>query len=314
MAHRGVSNDREPNRRYRARLAFMLIRIGVSPPRTIAAMVAEINESELYATTLRPAALPNPGIRDGWKRRGGDLKNVIATLPGNDLASGAVVIVGAHYDSTSSDPQDAPGATDNGCGVSIVLELVRVMSRYSFNHTVQFAFWNAEEIGRRGSRSYAQFAADNVLDIPLYLNYDSACFDPNDRSVLNVLYSVRSKGIAELMIRHTALYGIDLTLTGETDTYLPDHLSFWSRGYPAIMTHAPSRGPAHTPEDTVDRVSFRYAEKNAQPGLSVLARVAGLQGTASQGRYRLPDERGSCRVPGWAGHERGCGRTGRSDA
>jgi hypothetical protein len=44
------------------------------------------------------------------------------------------------------------------------------------------------------------------------------------------------------------------------------------------MTHSENHGPAHTPDDTIDRVSFEYAAGNARLGLSVLAKVAGLQG------------------------------------
>jgi Zn-dependent M28 family amino/carboxypeptidase len=51
----------------------------------------------------------------------------------------------AHYDSVSSDPARAPGATDNTCGVAIVVELARVMSQHQFNHTIAFALWNSEE-------------------------------------------------------------------------------------------------------------------------------------------------------------------------
>ena len=61
-------------------------------------------------------------------------------MVGKDNASQEVFIVGAHYDSDSSDPEHAPGSTDNGCGVAAVLELARVMSTHTYNHTLVFAF------------------------------------------------------------------------------------------------------------------------------------------------------------------------------
>ena len=153
-------------------------------------MISQVDESAIYQTTYRPAELldaglslpgertgrrvsPRPARRHPWPEGGVQsetYRNVIATLPGQDPASDELVIVGAHFDSTSSTPGRAPGATDNGGGVAIVLELARVMSMYQFNHTVQFAFWNAEEDSMNGSREYVAFARENALDIPLYMN------------------------------------------------------------------------------------------------------------------------------------------------
>src|SRR5690606_8020326 len=125
---------------------------------------------------------------------GGDYRNIIATLAGVD--SSRTYIVGAHYDSEHSvDLSFAPGATDNGGGVAIVLELARVMSRYTFDHTVVFALWNAEEGGTdiMGSTAYVRDAKSDGLDIALYFNYDSTCYDPHDRLVLDVMFDQRSR-------------------------------------------------------------------------------------------------------------------------
>ncbi|RXE55589.1 peptidase M28 [Methanoculleus taiwanensis] len=227
-----------------------------------------------------------PGLDVSYQ--GGDLRNVVATLPGTDPASDSVVVVGAHYDSTSSDPGDAPGATDNGAGVAIVLELARIMSQYRFDETVVFAFWNAEETDRGGSRAYADRAAEENVSIPLYLNFDSAGYDPEGRFILDIMHDERGAPVADRMILHNALYGINLTLTENVYTCTSDHLPFRDRGYVAVMTHQDGHGPAHTPEDTADQVSLPYAKRNAQLGLSVLAEVAGVQDnvTAASGERR----------------------------
>ena len=84
-------------------------------------------------------------------------RNIVATLPGTDLTSTATYIVGAHYDSTSDNPENfAPGVTDNGVAVAVVLEFARIMSQYTFSHTVKFACWNAEEQWELGSLEYVQ--------------------------------------------------------------------------------------------------------------------------------------------------------------
>lgn len=260
----------------------------------VAEVIGEVNGSELQNTTYALQGIPTRAFGSGGNReageylfarlaeipglevefQGGELNNVIATLPGSGNTSGEIVMVGAHFDSTSSDPTRAPGATDNGCGVAIVLELARVMSRHSFDRTVQFAFWNAEENGRYGS---AEYAASASVPLVLYLNYDSACYDPENRSVLDIVYDERSADIAALMAGHNALYATNFTLTRNRHTCVSDHTPFQARGFPAVTTHSEEHGPAHTPDDTIDYVSFDYATRNAQLGLSVLAEVAGLR-------------------------------------
>lgn len=267
----------------------------------IAGMLEAVNESELAATVAdlqsfetrvvgtdgnREAAAylydrlnETPGLDVSYQ--GGDLRNVVATLPGTD-PDAETVVVGAHYDSTSSDPAHAPGATDNGAGVAIVLELARIMSQYRFDETVVFAFWNAEETDRGGSRAYTDHAAEENVSIPLYLNFDSAGYDPEGRFVLDIMHDDRGAPVADRMILHNARYGINLTLTENVYTCTSDHLPFRDRGYIAVMTHQEGHGPAHTPEDTADQVSLPYAKKNAQLGLAVLAEVAGVQDNATE--------------------------------
>ncbi|MDD3858443.1 MAG: M28 family metallopeptidase [Methanoculleus sp.] len=263
----------------------------------IAAMLREIDESELQNTTHdlqnfstrvygtdgnreageylseRLAAIPGLEV----EFQGGDLRNIVATFPGSGT-SGEVVVVGAHYDSRSFDPARAPGATDNGCGVAIVLELARVMSGHSFDRTVRFAFWNGEEVGRLGSADYARNVTDASVPVVLYLNYDSACYDPLNRSVLDIISDENSSDIAALMVDHNVLYATNFTLTANNHTCVSDHVSFRDQGYPAVTTHSEEHGPAHTPDDTVDHVSSGYATRNARLGLAVLAEVAGFRG------------------------------------
>lgn len=214
------------------------------------------------------------------KYQGGSLRNVIATLPGKYENSSNVIIVGAHYDSVNRDLSNAPGATDNGGGVAIVLELARVMSQYSFNHTLVFALWNAEEGGAEkwGSVIFAEEAASKGLDISLYFNFDSACYDPENKLVLDLMYNDRSRCIADMIVQNNRLYDIGFTLTHNVHTCMSDHRSFWAQGFAAVMTHEQEHGPAHTSDDTVDKISTLYAMKNGQIGMSVLAYQAGVNG------------------------------------
>jgi hypothetical protein len=276
-----------------------------TPDPAIAAMLLQVNESGMYRTVEALQEIPTraygtPGNREAAEYlygrlsaipnvsvefQGGELRNIIAVLPGQDEATGKVIIVGAHYDSSSSDPAHAPGVTDNGCGVAIVMDLARVMSLYHFQHTMEFALWNGEEgngdESLLGSSSYARQAKNGSLDIPLSMNYDSSCYDPENRSVVDIIYNLESRPMAEEMVRSNTLYGINATLTYNLFHCYSDHRPFWSEGYPAIMTHSESHGFHHTPDDTIDKASFPYARKNARLGMAVLAHYAGITGKSS---------------------------------
>lgn len=203
--------------------------------------------------------------------------NIIATLVGANTHSNALYIVGAHYDSFSSNKSDAPGATDNGGGVAIVLELAKIMSQYSFSSTLKFAFWNNEENGALGSTEYAKQLSDSGAALSLYINFDSACYDPENRLILDIMFNEKSSWVSDMMTDYNTLYGINFNLTYNLHNCYSDHASFWGYGYTAVMTHSESHGPAHTPQDNVDEVSKVYAKKNGQLGMALLASLAEVQ-------------------------------------
>jgi hypothetical protein len=77
--------------------------------------------------------------------------NVIADLPGSDLAT-EVVVLGAHLDTTPG----ATGATDNATGSAAMMEAVRVIKTLGLRprRTIRLALWGGEEQGLLGSRAY----------------------------------------------------------------------------------------------------------------------------------------------------------------
>jgi Zn-dependent M28 family amino/carboxypeptidase len=230
------------------------------------------------ATYIHERFTAMPGLNVTYQ--GGSQRNVIATLPGTDSAATKIYIVGAHYDSTSGTPAIAPGATDNACGVGIVLELARIMSKYSFKNDLKFVAWNAEEAGSAGSYAYVSEAELNHENIGLYVNYDSAGYDPDGRLILDIMYNDNSQGAAELMKRYNSLYGLGFTITYNVHIgCTSDHRPFWKHGISSVMTHSEVHGPAHTADDTVDKISTLYAKKNGQLGMAILAELAGLTTT-----------------------------------
>jgi hypothetical protein len=77
--------------------------------------------------------------------------NTIAEIPGTDLKD-EVVMLGGHMDSWHS----GTGATDNGAGVAVAMEVVRILQALGLKprRTIRVGLWSGEEQGLLGSRAY----------------------------------------------------------------------------------------------------------------------------------------------------------------
>ena len=91
--------------------------------------------------------LPNKGMEH----------NVIAEIPGTELKD-EVVMFGAHFDSWHA----GTGATDNGAGSAVMMEVVRILNEYVKStgekpkRTLRLALWSGEEQGLFGSINYVR--------------------------------------------------------------------------------------------------------------------------------------------------------------
>jgi hypothetical protein len=77
--------------------------------------------------------------------------NTVAEIPGTDLKD-EIVMLGGHMDSWHS----GTGATDNGAGVAVGMEAVRILQALKLQprRTIRIALWSGEEQGLIGSRYY----------------------------------------------------------------------------------------------------------------------------------------------------------------
>ncbi len=77
--------------------------------------------------------------------------NTIAEIPGTDLKD-ELVMLGGHMDSWHS----GTGATDNGAGVAVAMEAVRILKTLNLQprRTIRIALWSGEEQGLLGSKAY----------------------------------------------------------------------------------------------------------------------------------------------------------------
>ena len=79
--------------------------------------------------------------------------NTVAEIPGSDPSlKDEIVMLGGHMDSWHS----GTGATDNGAGVAVGMEAVRIIQTLGLKpkRTIRIALWTGEEEGLLGSRAY----------------------------------------------------------------------------------------------------------------------------------------------------------------
>ena len=79
--------------------------------------------------------------------------NTVAEIPGSDpQLKDEIVMLGGHMDSWHS----GTGATDNGAGVAVGMEAVRIIQALGLKprRTIRIALWTGEEQGLLGSRAY----------------------------------------------------------------------------------------------------------------------------------------------------------------
>lgn len=115
----------------------------------------------------------------------------------------------------------------------------------------------------------------------MYLNNDSIAFDPQERLILDVIANPPAAAAKKVLIGNNKLYNLGFTLVENVHGCNGDHTPFQQAGFPAINTHQESHGAHyHTANDTIELVSFPYAAKVGQLGLSIIATLAGTSAAA----------------------------------
>lgn len=106
----------------------------------------------------------------------GQHRNIMAVLPGSNAAEHGIVLIEGHIDSRCDTLCKvtclAQGVEDNASGTALVMELARVMAKYTFENTIVFLVTTAEEQGLLGANAFAEYIQDNNLPLRAVLNND----------------------------------------------------------------------------------------------------------------------------------------------
>jgi carboxypeptidase Q len=150
-----------------------LARTGVCHPRLapIASLGISREDGLRLRRLLSGGARPRITISMRNQQYDGRGRNILAEIPGRDPNAG-LVLAGAHLDSWDL----AQGATDNGLGVAIVLEMARALAQLPVESrpraSLRFALWTAEETGLLGSGAYVADHRETLTEHRALLNFD----------------------------------------------------------------------------------------------------------------------------------------------
>ncbi|MCA9973718.1 MAG: M20/M25/M40 family metallo-hydrolase [Anaerolineales bacterium] len=215
-------------------------------------------------------------------------QNVVATLPGRSGQSGAIVLM-AHYDSRTIDPNNgsgvAPGANDNASGVALLLELARLLSARSWERTIIFVAFAAEEQGTHGSR---HFVADRLLagwQVAAALNNDIVGGRPGIPQTVRVFTPGPDTSTPRQLARYVRFIGrlyvptlpADLQDAVDRPERFSDHIRFLDAGIPALrLTESVEDiSSQHNAFDTPEKIDYDYLRRVAQLNLAAIASMAG---------------------------------------
>lgn len=189
--------------------------------------------------------------------------NVVGRLHGTE--GKADVVLAAHYDSVPP----SPGGSDDGLGVSVLLETARVLSAGPrMPDDVVLLFTDAEEIGLFGAQGFLQNAATSR--IRAVLNFEARGVSG---PIVMFQTSANNHGLIEALASH-APFIIANSLAGEVYRHLPndtDFTIFNRAGVPgmnfAIITGAEKY---HTHMDTAANLDDRSLQQTGNAAVALV--------------------------------------------
>jgi hypothetical protein len=243
--------------------------------------------------------------------------NVIATIKGTASPERFYVITG-HLDSRCTDvmdfTSDAPGADDDGSGVAVVLELIRIFAKHQvqFPGTVILATVAGEEQGLYGSTFMADQMAAAGNDVQgMFSNdivgassaHDGTKPDPhtlrmflegiptnataNDVSLIQTVGGENDGKSRQLgrFVSEVApfdLTGMNVRLIWRRDRYLrgTDSLSFQGHGYAAARFSEPRENFNHEHQNVQVVNGVQFGDLIDFVDFNYIARVAAVNGAA----------------------------------
>jgi hypothetical protein len=183
----------------------------------------------------------------------------------------------------------APGVADDASGTATVMELARVMSRYTFEKSLVFVAFSAEEGAHSGSKIYAAEAKKSGARIEAVLNNDIIGTEVSGNglassNVVRVFAEGPEDSDGRALLRYSKEIGeryvpsMRMEMVFRLDRFSRggDHMSFVDEGFPAVRITTASENfeHQHNAQDTMANSSAPYTTRVARINAAVAASLA----------------------------------------
>ena len=188
-----------------------------------------------------------------------------------------ILIICAHYDSTSSSAQTlAPGADDNASGTAAVVEAARILATVPLDFTVRFIAFSGEEQGLYGSRAHASGAFSRGERIVGVINLDMIAYSSVLPESMEIYVNGFSDWLGTRLLDASGSYGGPSGIKRvDPSMVYSDHAPFWDNGYAALLAIETDFNPYyHSTSDTLDKLNPGFFTHVTRASLGLLAELA----------------------------------------
>lgn len=227
------------NAKARAYLVGELRRLGLAP---------------IGASYEQPFAMPRRNRPDSVKG-----VNVVAQVRGSRFPD-RVIVVSAHFDHVGTRNGNVyNGADDNASGTAALLQMAAHFQRHRPQHTLVFAFFDAEEMGLLGARAFVAAPPVPLAQIAANVNMDMVARGDNGSlwAVGTAPHPVM-KPIVEALVPDapvTLKMGFDTGTGRDNWTSLSDQGAFHAQGIPFVYFGVEDHADYHEPSDDPEKVN-----------------------------------------------------------
>ncbi len=191
------------------------------------------------------------------------VRNIVVNVPGSDTSKAAsAILLAAHYDSVAA----GPGASDDGSGVAILIELARWLKQQgTHRRTVILLFTEGEEEGLLGAAAYARdHAIGTVLNMEARgTSGQSVMFETGSHSGWLVSTLARS---ADRPMTNSLINDIYRMMPNDTDMSV-----FKAQGVAGLnFAFGDNQGYYHTALDSLDHLDARSLQQQGDQVQGVL--------------------------------------------
>ncbi|KAI9145832.1 hypothetical protein BKA69DRAFT_1045827 [Paraphysoderma sedebokerense] len=219
--------------------------------------------------------------------------SIIARIEGEGKNRDEIVVIGSHLDSIATlpsastptpspnsrpkfaPPDQMPGCDDDGSGVVTLMEIFKLLmtTDIKFSRSVEFHWYAAEEAGRHGSKGIANQYKKEGKNVYGMMQYDMVGYVRNKQREHIAINTGESNDKLVTFMRTLVKEYIPLPVE---ERLMPDgksdHASFTEAGYRAVhmFEDVDFNERYHTPNDTIEHISFSHVAQFAKLGLAYL--------------------------------------------